>query len=115
MRSNRTWAEFHAQGLLLGMYYDATDHTFCLFQGNRPSSLLGQTPLYDADTMEILGQIGSNICQATMRLREGKVKAGLLGPCDWLDTLARHYYEADSAIDELERKARNGKHAQTDK
>lgn len=105
MKSNRTWAEFHAQGLLLGMYYDATDHTFyksVLKDGTRSNTLL------DADTMNPIVQKGRHFPTLPLKEREGQVNAGLLGASDWLDTLARHYFNERDAEEELMRNARLG-------
>ena len=47
MRSNHTIEEFRAQGMLLGMDYDAHDHTFDNDDGGSH-----MTKFFDADTLE---------------------------------------------------------------
>lgn len=100
MKSNRTWAEFHAQGVMLGMYYDGSDHTFMVDRTGI------DVPLLDADTMETLGVFGNGELNNTIRKREGEVNAGLLGASDWLDTLARNYFNQYDTEEELMRNAR---------
>lgn len=95
MKSNHPYSFFYAQAMLLGMYYDPSDHTFSVLNVRD----IRYQNIYDADTLELAGKLGHTLIWA--KNREGEVKAGLLGSSDWLET---YYYDEHDAEQELKRR-----------
>jgi hypothetical protein len=72
-KSDRTIAEFQAAAMLLGLWYDETDHTF----NNVSAGEITYSVILDADTTERV-EIRPKVISERMRL----VREGLLGASD---------------------------------
>ncbi|QIG67046.1 hypothetical protein EVB31_036 [Rhizobium phage RHph_TM29] len=71
-RSTKTRAEFEAMAMLLGLEYDARDHTFTMFGA---SAMVTEHLILCADTLK-------PVSITDFSYRQTKVKEGRLGPAD---------------------------------
>ncbi|QIG66867.1 hypothetical protein EVB41_037 [Rhizobium phage RHph_TM3_14A] len=73
-RSTKTRAEFEAMAMLLGLEYDARDHTFTMF-GASGMMMVTEHLILCADTLK-------PVSITDFSYRQTKVKEGRLGPAD---------------------------------
>lgn len=78
-RSEFTVAELQAQGMLLGMWYDMDDHTFCKWNADPTKDAF----FMDADTHEEVYGAPEPFADY-MQDRHALVRAGQIGACDYL-------------------------------
>lgn len=87
MKSDQTIAEFETMAMLLGMEYDAVDHTLNKW-AEPDSGEFGPTLMLDADTLEPL-TFGGTVNERTQQVMNGQLGASD-GPSQREDKVPLH-------------------------